>query len=57
MYNTFYRDIFYCTITPDGNFMPNGLGYTPFGDAIRSSFVMSDFNLLTVSQLTIALLI
>ena len=35
--------------------MPNGFSYTPLGDAIRSSFVMSYFNLLTVSQLTIAL--
>ena len=37
--------MFYGTITPDYNFMPNGLGYTPFGDASSSSFVMSDFNL------------
>ena len=48
IYNTFY-------IFSWNNFMPNGFSYTPLGDAIRSSFVMSYFNLLTVSQLTIAL--
>ena len=55
IYNTFHRNIFYAIITPDDNFVTNEFGYTPFGDAIRSSFVMSNFNLLTVSQLTIAL--
>ena len=52
----FYRDIFFGTISQTVNLDNESavvtFGYTPFSEALQNAFAISDFNLLTISDLT-----